>query len=800
MDLLERYRNLRLDLGDATRSLLYLARARQNEAIEAACRRLLKRLADDRFAVAIVGQHSRGKTTLMNALLGAEFLPTGILPMTSVITVIRYGSEPRALYYRRGSDLAMPTTFEEVPRLVARESSTRAQLEVVRVELEVPAELLRLGLTFVDTPGVGSTDLSGALAARDFLPDADAVLLVTAVDSALTTPELELLAAVPPSAPVFCVVNKVDLVSTDQTNAVVGFVERTLLESARRESPEVFALSALQGLRHRLGGGELTAMPASLSAAAIPDGGMDAFQARLEATLTSVRAPVALATALDVARGILTDERRMLDLGERAAHLSEAEAIVLRTTMSAAAERAETERARVVAAMREDSQHTLDVALTAHRQEWHDLMVDAWAHADDAGAPVDLDSAGSTVGAAPTPGTPAWWSAITASLSEASAAAVLRRADELGPTLDAALSSALDTVQLDGDAVSTPWASQELPGFGAFSIVRDAAERPDDHGVQTRSRKRRDRQADRVLGLFGDHLHEQNDRRAEWIARDAARRTNDSRARLERYLQAPPSEFERDAIARIAARLDAVGDNLTDRSRRRRTAGPAHRPTPSLHEAARPTPARPAPFDCVVCAHERTALIEDLRHRQFFVATRDRDQAEFAHIGGLCAQHTWTYASLASPVGIASAYAPLVSRAAETLDAAPTASSLLDAATEFGGNPEACPVCRVVADAERDALWALDAADSHATACMRHLEAAAAVGLRPEALRCLARRLAENLHRHAEDMRAYALKREALAVSSLTVEESDAYREALLMIAGDPLLARPAPLDGDAEM
>jgi Dynamin family len=51
-----------------------------------------RRLAEDRFQLAVVGQFSRGKSTLMNAFLGKPYLPMSALPTTSVITTVRYGS------------------------------------------------------------------------------------------------------------------------------------------------------------------------------------------------------------------------------------------------------------------------------------------------------------------------------------------------------------------------------------------------------------------------------------------------------------------------------------------------------------------------------------------------------------------------------------------------------------------------------------------------------------------------------------------------------------------------------------
>ncbi|WP_022900682.1 dynamin family protein [Humibacter albus] len=793
MALLERYRDLRLDLGDAARSLLYLARARKDEAIEAATRRLLRRLAEDRFTIAVVGQHSRGKTTLVNALLGAEFLPTGILPMTSVITLVRYGSEPRAVYFRRGSDVALHTSIADVPALVARESARRAELEVVRVELEVPADLLRLGLTFVDTPGVGSFDETGAAITRRFLPEVDAALFVTSVDSALTDSERALLRAVPPSAPVFCVVNKADLATTDEMSSVVAFVDRALRESRPGASLEVLPLSALQGLRHRLDspGGSMSD-PGS-DDGMHHDGGLDAFQARLEAALTSRRAPVALATALDMARGILDDEQRMLDLGDRFTQLSEPEAERLSEVLTESTERASSRRARIIDTMRDDAQVALDSMIAANRLKWHEDLVASGSHA--ARAADDGDGSGMV-----TAGGQEWWSAATAQASEASRAAILRHSDELGTTLHTVLRSALEAVGLSVESPVTSWDATELPGFGAPRPESDDKGPLSEHaaGFHTRTRRRREQEADRLIGLFDDHLHQQNDRRAEWIEHEATRIAAGSRARVERYLATAPSEFECDAVARIGARLDAVTRRLSDavdatpsHDRAHAASGSASRGSPDLVPTSSPRPPnRRMPFDCVVCAHERNALIEDLRHRQLLIATRERDQGEFARIGGLCAQHTWAYASLASPVGIASAYAPLAAHAAEILNTALTASEVRGSTTLFGGNPETCPVCRTIMSAEQEALSRLESGGGDVDVCMRHLGAAAAADLPIPMILGLARRLATNLSRHAEDMRAFTLKREAIAASWLTAEENDAYQETLLMISGDPILAR----------
>src|SRR6266700_4791904 len=60
-------------------------------------REFFARLAEDRFNLVVVGRFGRGKTSLMNAILGTDRLPTGIRPLTSVVTTVAYGSREQAV-------------------------------------------------------------------------------------------------------------------------------------------------------------------------------------------------------------------------------------------------------------------------------------------------------------------------------------------------------------------------------------------------------------------------------------------------------------------------------------------------------------------------------------------------------------------------------------------------------------------------------------------------------------------------------------------------------------------------------
>jgi hypothetical protein len=103
-------------------------------------------------ALLVVGRFSRGKTSLMNAVLGTDRLRTGIRPLTSVITTVSYGSTEKAVIHYAGFNIPQEVRLAELPQ--EGNSGNRRNVRIADVQL--PAELLRRGFHFVDTPGLGS--------------------------------------------------------------------------------------------------------------------------------------------------------------------------------------------------------------------------------------------------------------------------------------------------------------------------------------------------------------------------------------------------------------------------------------------------------------------------------------------------------------------------------------------------------------------------------------------------------------------------------------------------------------------
>ncbi len=176
--------------------------------------------------VLVIGEFKKGKSSLVNALLNARVCATDAQIATAVPTLVKYGpavtattlaADGLAADGRGGPDAGRPVPLSEVEALstgmdlagadpAGRRSGVRA------IEVALPRELLRDGLTLVDTPGVGGGMASAhAAATLRALTAADVVLFVSDAGAEYTAPELEFLRQAADLCPtVICAVTKID--------------------------------------------------------------------------------------------------------------------------------------------------------------------------------------------------------------------------------------------------------------------------------------------------------------------------------------------------------------------------------------------------------------------------------------------------------------------------------------------------------------------------------------------------------------------------------------------------------------
>ena len=231
-----------LDHVDRLNKLAHLARAAGYPEIALEAEDLAARAAAGRFYVACVGEFKRGKSTLINGLLGTDILPTGVPPVTSVPTIIRYG-ERAARVFRSGQwstidpgDIRQYVTQEHNPDNVRR---------VAGVEVFLSHPLLRDGLCLIDTPGLGSVFEANAAATQEFVPHIDAAIVVLGADPPISGAELRLTIELAKQVDTLLfVLSKADRTPDAARAEAAAFTKRVLADALGRAMEPVFQVSA----------------------------------------------------------------------------------------------------------------------------------------------------------------------------------------------------------------------------------------------------------------------------------------------------------------------------------------------------------------------------------------------------------------------------------------------------------------------------------------------------------------------------------------------------------------------------
>jgi GTPase Era involved in 16S rRNA processing len=236
--------------GIATRleRLAQIAAKLGDQALAADARADHDRLMEARFFVACLGQFKRGKSTLLNALVGEAILPVGVVPVTSVVTILRYG-DPRAAIVRFSDGHTEPISLDAIAMFIDERQNPGNRRQAAIVDVALPSPILRDGLCLVDTPGLGSVHLANTEVTQAFVPRTDVALVLVGPDPPISGAELQLIEEVSREAgELMVVLNKADQASAEQLREVSEFTRTTVEKALARPIPEILEISALERL------------------------------------------------------------------------------------------------------------------------------------------------------------------------------------------------------------------------------------------------------------------------------------------------------------------------------------------------------------------------------------------------------------------------------------------------------------------------------------------------------------------------------------------------------------------------
>jgi GTP-binding protein EngB required for normal cell division len=350
------------DDGDALEAALGGLSALAGPDDRAALAELRDRLAQQVLRVLVAGEAKRGKSTLVNALLGRPVLPSGVTPLTALATSVRYGrDEGVTAVFRDGRAESHP--LQALGHLVTERGNPGNWRGLASVTVIVDAPVLARGAELVDTPGTGSVYAHNTAAAELALETMDAAVFVLTADPPVSASERDLMSRVARlSVSMFVVLNKADYLSADAPPA--GSADGALDGHRRSELAEALEFTA--GVAAEAAGRPVRLYPLSARAAltAAGDPGFTVFAADFASYLESGRtADLRLSVAGHaerLARSLLDEA----DLTRRAAQMRTGEAAgrveAFRARLAAvavrrqdAADLAAAESARLLAALNE---------------------------------------------------------------------------------------------------------------------------------------------------------------------------------------------------------------------------------------------------------------------------------------------------------------------------------------------------------------------------------------------------------------------------------------------------------------
>jgi ribosome biogenesis GTPase A len=841
---LESYTRIKQAIAAEVQSLEILFKSQESAANAEHCRQLTAKLAEDRFTLAVMGQFNRGKSSLMNALVGRDLLPTGLLPVTSTITALKYGPVEKVTVYRHERSLPYEVQLQSLREYITEKGNPGNHKGVSRVCVELPAPFLKRDLDFVDTPGIGSAIQANSATTSDFLAQSDAVLYVTSMEAPLTQAEVAFLRGVRQQVKkIFFVVNKRDLVSDEECDEVLRFISQTLERELQLGELKMFPVSARMGLAAKL----------RADADGYVRSGLQLLEDALNDFLSREKGTTFLTAVTDRALSLAMNGLRDFDLQRCSASLSE-------SALQEKLEELRQELAHLRTVRRERIAHLrrrlMQRAAEAVTEDLATFLANEVLELS-----TELKN---TLNACR-------WELPCRVARRFASGALARMEQTLGLWKSKEVSRLNDVLR---DVLTKEWPGFEneleriseaaVRIFGAAASYRamDTARYANEPDIRLTALRRLDlhwkptipflrawlpllAQRAHIAHALAEQLSQVIKSCAELTLKDlltsAGEAAEHAVSRLTRVAEdeesrtlhlvgerdgnecvelpagpGSPVDFRKQSeeLARHRDTLRALRGQLI------RQAEPYkenEEPPWHLSEGLAPGPTDQASPQkkrdktlldlktrgCPVCDSASHAAFRFFAQFQYALATDEHAQRAYAEERGFCPLHAWQLASLASSQGMSMAYPKLVERIARAISKiSPTGSTTArEEVLALTQNPENCRACAIMREAEDRHIRHLATlvtghegrraySDSQGV-CLRHLGALLGVLDDKETAIFVLAHAKQRFTELAEDMRSYALKRSATRSDLIHQDEEDAFVRALVHLSGAKAVCMP---------
>ncbi len=200
------------------------------------------------FRILLVGEFKRGKSCLVNAMLGDSVLPMKIAPCTTSISEVSYGELPK-LYIEDNSGTHEENYTERFQycTIQGQRSLKKDKLPIHKVQIQYPTTVCKRGITLIDSPGLNE-DWSRTQTSLKEIAQADVILLILSCEMALSQSEQEFIQShlLPYKDHLFFVWNRADAI-WDKPQEEQALEQRSR-DHLHQYSQNIHFVSAREGL------------------------------------------------------------------------------------------------------------------------------------------------------------------------------------------------------------------------------------------------------------------------------------------------------------------------------------------------------------------------------------------------------------------------------------------------------------------------------------------------------------------------------------------------------------------------
>lgn len=306
--MLEGYKQIRQDLIGCIERLAAVSTSRGDSKVEESLQEIAEKLAGNRFNLVVLGQFKRGKSTFINSLLGEKVLPTAVVPLTSIVTLIKHGEKEKieVLFF---NDKRKTISRDQLSDFVTERGNPGNEKKVKHVEVSYPSIYLKDGVFIIDTPGVGSTFENNTEMTYNYLPKVDAALFLLAVDPPISQSEIAFLKDIKQYVEkIFFIQNKIDYMDEEECKESMLFSKQVIEEAIGSDSIRIHPLSAKFALEAKQANNKKR-----LKESRLPE-----FDGVLGDFLLQEKGKTILRSALNGTRKLLSDEEFAIELERRA--------------------------------------------------------------------------------------------------------------------------------------------------------------------------------------------------------------------------------------------------------------------------------------------------------------------------------------------------------------------------------------------------------------------------------------------------------------------------------------------------